>query len=55
LRWARLADRQADLFVGAEFIAPDVFFKTSDAGAPKKRRGYPGKCHSGGVAAERTF
>jgi len=34
---------------------PDVLFKTTDAWAPKKHRGYLVKCHSGGLAAGRTF
>ena len=34
----RLADRETDLFGGTEFIVPDVLFKTTKAGAPKKQR-----------------
>jgi len=37
LRWQRLADRQTDLFVATEFIAPDVLFKTMNSGYQKNR------------------
>jgi len=47
----RLADRETDLFGGTEFIVPDVLFKTTNAGAQKKHRGYPDRCPSGGLAA----
>jgi len=47
----RLADRETDLFGGTEFIVPDVLFKTTNAGAPKKHRGYPDMCPSGELAA----
>jgi len=47
----RLADREKDLFACTEFIAPDVLFKTTNAGAPKKHRDYPDMCPSGGLAA----
>ena len=40
LRCPRSADRQTDLFVGTEFIAPDVLVKTTNTGAPKKHRDY---------------
>jgi len=48
------AFRQTDLFVGTEFIALDVL-KRTNAGAPKKHRGYPGRCPSGGLTAGRSF
>jgi len=48
-------DRQTDLFVGAEFIAPDVLFKTTNAVALKKHRGYLVRCPSGGLVACCTF
>ena len=51
LRRPRLADRETYLFGGIEFIVPDVLFKTTNAGAPKKHRGYPDMCPSGGLAA----
>jgi len=51
LRRLCLADRETDLFGGTEFIVPDVLFKTTNAGAPKKHRGYPDMCPSGGLAA----
>jgi len=35
-----------DLFGGTGFIAPDVLFKTTKAGAQKKHRGYPDRCTS---------
>jgi len=47
----RLADRETYLFAGTEFIAPEVLFKTTNAGAPKKHRGYPDMFPSGGIAA----
>ena len=31
-------NRQTDISSGTEFIAPDVLFKTTNAGAPKKLR-----------------
>jgi len=34
-RRPRFADRQTDLFGGTDFIAPDVLFKTTNAGEPK--------------------
>jgi len=40
LRRPCLADRQTYLFVGTEFIAPDVLFKTTNAVALKKHRGW---------------
>jgi len=46
-----LADRETDLFSGTEFIVPDVLFTTTNAGAPKKHRGYPDMCPSAGLAA----
>ena len=51
LRRPRLADRETDFFGGTEFIVPDVLFKTTIAGAPKKHRGYPDMFPSGGLAA----
>jgi len=51
LRRPCLADRETDLFGGTEFIVPDVLFKTTNAGAPKKHRSYPDMCPSGGLAA----
>jgi len=52
----RLADTETDLFGGTEFIVPDVPFKTTNAGAPKKHRGYPDMCPSGGrVSAGPAF
>ena len=51
MRRPRLADRETDLFGGTEFIVSDVLFKTTNAGAPKKHRGYPDMCPSGGIAA----
>jgi len=36
LAWGRLAEILTDLFGGTEFIAPDVLFKTTNAGAQKK-------------------
>ena len=39
----------------AEFIVPYLLFKTTNGGAPKKHRGYPDRCPSGGLAARRTF
>ena len=51
LRRPCLADRETDLFGGTELIAPDVLFNTTNAGAPKKHRGYPDMCPSGGLAA----
>jgi len=47
----RLADRETDLFGGTEFIAPNVLFKKTNVGAPKKRRSYPDMCPSGVLAA----
>jgi len=47
---SRLADREKDLFAGTEFIAPDVLFKKTNAGAPKKHRDYPDMYPSGGLA-----
>jgi len=41
-------DRQTDLFVGTELIAPDVLFKTTNAEALKKHGGYLVMCSSGG-------
>ena len=55
LRWPRLADRWTDLFVGTEFIAPDVLVKTTKTGAPKKHRDYLVRCPGGGLATGRTF
>ena len=46
MRWPGLADRQPDLFVVTEFIAPDVLFTTANIGAPKKLRGYLVRCPS---------
>jgi len=46
----RLADRETDLFAGTDLIAPDVLFKTTNAGAPKTHRGYPDMYPSGGLA-----
>ena len=40
MRRPRLADRQTDLFGGTAFIASDILFKTTNAGTPKKHRGY---------------
>jgi len=51
LRRPRSADRETDLFGGTEFIMSDVLFKTINAGAPKKHRGYPDMCSSGGLVA----
>jgi len=51
LRRPCLADRETDLFGGTELNAPDVLFKTTNAGSPKKHRGYPDMCPSGGLAA----
>ena len=51
----RLADRETDLFVGTEFIAPDVLFKTTNAGAPKKHRGNIDRSPSGGLPAGCIF
>jgi len=39
---------QFGIFIFAEFIAPDALFKTTNAGASIKRRGYPDMCASGG-------
>ena len=47
----RLADRLTDLFGGTEFIAPDVLFRKTNAGAPKKQilsRQVPQRSVSGG-------
>jgi len=55
LRWPRLTDKQTDLFVGTDFIAPDILFKTTNAEASKKHRGYLVRCPRGGLAAGRTF
>ena len=44
-------NRQTDISSGTEFIAPDVLFKTTNAGAPKKHRGYPDMFPSGELAA----
>ena len=38
LRRSHLADRETDLFGGTGFIVPDVLFKTTNAGTPKKQR-----------------
>jgi len=50
----RLADRETDLVAGTEFTAPDVLFKTTNAGAPKKTqrlsRHVPQRRVSGGPA-----
>jgi len=51
LRRPCLADRETDLFGDTEFIVPDVLFKTTIAGAPKKHRGYPHMCPSRELAA----
>ena len=37
------------LFGGTEFIALDVLFKTTNAEAPKKHKGYPYWCPSRGL------
>jgi len=50
-----LADKSTDLFGGTDFIAPDVLFKKTNAGATKKHRGYPDKRPSGELAAGSTF
>jgi len=47
LRRPLLTDREADLFVGTEFIAPDVLFKATNARASEKHRGYLVRCPSG--------
>ena len=41
MRRPLLADRQTDLFGGTEFIAPDVLFKTTRAGAAKNTEVIP--------------
>jgi len=46
--------RQTDLFSGTWFIAPDVIFKTTNAGALKKR-GYPDRRPSGSLVEGRTM
>jgi len=51
LRRPRLADEEKDLFDGTEFIVPDVLFNTTNAGAPKKHRGYPDVFPIRGLAA----
>jgi len=47
----RLADWGKDLYACTEFIAPDVLFKTTNAGAPKNHGDYSDMCPSGGLAA----
>jgi len=54
LRWPRLTDRQTELLVGTESIAPDVL-KTTNAGATEKHRSYLDRRPSGGLAAGGTF
>jgi len=44
--------RQTDY---SEFIAPNGLFKTTNAEAPKKHRGYSVRCPSGGLGEGRTF
>jgi len=43
-----LAESLTYLFGGAAFIAPDAFFKTTNAGAQEKHGGYPDRRTSGG-------
>jgi len=43
--------RLTDLFGDTEFVVPDVLFKTTNARAPKKRRGYPDRYPSRGLVA----
>jgi len=50
-----LAHKWIDLFGGTEFIAPDALFKITNAGAPKKNKGYPIRCPSGGLGKGRIF
>jgi len=50
----RLTDGDTDLFAGTEFIAPDVLFKTTNAGSTEKiqrsSRHVPQRRVSGGPA-----
>jgi len=43
------------LFVGTDFIAPDILFKTTNTRAPKKHRDNLVRFPRGGLAAGRTF
>jgi len=55
LRRLRLEDGETDLFDDTDFTALDVLFKTTNADAPKKCRGYPDRCPSGRLAEGCTF
>ena len=52
MRRPRLTDALTNLLSYNEFTSPNVLFNTTNAGTPEKRRVYPDRCPSGGLAGD---